>query len=238
MILGFNFTVFYLYDAIVSSLSDKAEKKMILQQNKYYDNQLNLMKESLESTRALRHDFKNHISTIYAMAENDNKEALLLYLSQMFNTGSNKIKYANSGNMTIDSIINFKIQEAIQKDIQINHELIIPESMLIPSFDMTIILGNLLDNAINATSVLDKDRNIDIKIWYSKGRMFLKIENTYNGEILIKNNKLITTHLDKENHGIGLENVRKVLEKYDGSMDIKYINNIFSVTVFMYTGIL
>ncbi len=234
LILGLNFTTFYLYDAIISALSNKAEQMMISQQNKYYDNQLNLMKESIAGTKALRHDFNNHISTIYALAESDEKEKLLVHISEIISTGRDKIRYASSGNMAIDSIINFKIQEAMQKDIKITHEIIVPEAMNIPSFDITVILGNLLDNAIRAADSADESKYIDIKAWYSKSRLFFKIENAYSGKIITENNKLVTTHSDKENHGIGLENVRKVLNKYDGNMNIEYKNNIFSVLILMY----
>lgn len=234
LILGLNFTTFYLYDAIISALSNKAEQMMISQQNKYYDNQLNLMKESIAGTKALRHDFNNHISTIYALAESDEKEKLRLHLSEIINTDRDKTRYVSTGDMAIDSIINFKIQEAMQKDIKITHEIMVPESMNIPSFDMTIILGNLLDNAIRAADNEEENKYIDIKAWYSKGRLFFKIENTYSGKIVKENNKFATTKLDKENHGIGLENVRKALNKYDGNMNIEYKNNIFSVLILMY----
>ncbi len=122
----------------------------------------------------------------------------------------------------------------MQKDIKIIHEIMVPEVTNIPSFDMTVILGNLLDNAIRAAGSAEENKYIEIKAWYSKGRLFIKIENTYSGKIVTENNKFFTTKLDKENHGIGLENVRKALNKYDGNMNIEYKNNIFSVLILMY----
>jgi len=115
LILVLNFTTFYLYDAIISALSNKAEQMLISQQNKYYDNQINLMKESIAGTKALRHDFNNHISTIYALAENDEKEKLLLHLSEIINTDRDKTRYVSSGNMAIDSIINLKFRKPCKR---------------------------------------------------------------------------------------------------------------------------
>ena len=232
--LTINFTAFYLYDAIIESLSEKTERLLLEQQNKYYDSQFNLMKESVSSTSELRHDLKNHMSAIYMLAENDEKEQLLMHVSEIIKVCSNQRQYSHSGNIIIDSIVNFRIQEAEQKNIKLRFSIIVPEKIEIPSFDMTVILGNLLDNAIRAASGLKENRYINIIIKYDRGRLIIKIDNPYEGEILKENNSLLTTRYDKKNHGIGLKNVTKVLQKYNGYMKIDHENNIFSVMLLMY----
>ena len=103
-----------------------------------------------------------------------------------------------------------------------------------PSFDLTIILGNLLDNAIYAASRVETDPYVDVKVKYDKGRLLLQVYNPFEGEIIEEEGKLLTTKEDKERHGIGLINIEKVLKKYDGTMDIDYEDNVFSVTILMY----
>ena len=232
--LTINFTAFYLYDAIIASSSEKTERLLLEQQNKYYDSQFNLMKESVSSTNELRHDLKNHLSAIYRLAENDEKEQLLMHVSEIIKISSNQRQYSHSGNIIIDSIVNFRLQEAEQKNIKLRHSIIVPEKIDIPSFDMTVILGNLLDNAIRAASGLKENRYINIIIKYDKGRLIIKIDNPYEGKILKENDSLLTTHYDKENHGIGLKNVTKILQKYNGYMKINHENNVFSVMLLMY----
>lgn len=229
-----NFTAFYLYDAIVAASSEKTERLLLAQQNKYYDSQFNLMRESVNSTNELRHDLKNHMSAIYNLAVNDEKEQLLMHVSEIIKVSSNQGQYSHSGNIIIDSIVNFRLQEAEQKNIKLELSIIIPEKIDISSFDMTVILGNLVDNAIRAVGSLKENRYINIIIKYDKGRLIIKIDNPYEGEILKENNNLLTTHHNKQNHGIGLKNVTKVLQKYNGYMKIEHENNIFSVMLLMY----
>ncbi len=229
-----NFTAFYLYDAIVAASSEKTERLLLAQQNKYYDSQFNLMRESVNSTNELRHDLKNHLSAIYSLAVNDEKEQLLMHVSEIIKVSSNQRQYSHSGNIIIDSIVNFRLQEAEQKNIKLELSIIIPEKIDISSFDMTVILGNLVDNAIRAVGSLKENRYINIIIKYDKGRLIIKIDNPYEGEILKENNNLLTTHHNKQNHGIGLKNVTKVLQKYNGYMKIEHENNIFSVMLLMY----
>ena len=69
---------------------------------------------------------------------------------------------------------------------------------------------------------------------FTKGRLILKIENPFNGQILMNNNKIITTKKDRSNHSIGIESVKFILKKYNGFMDIKHDNNIFSVILLLY----
>jgi len=99
---------------------------------------------------------------------------------------------------------------------------------------MSVILGNLLDNAINASSRLEKDKRLDLKIDYKRGRLFINLSNTYNGILNYKGDKLITSNKDKEAHGIGMKNINAVLDKYDGVMEIDHTENIFTTIILLY----
>lgn len=233
-ILLINMISFYLYDVLNIKLEEKYEKALLSQQNEYYNKQFKIMKESLESTKSLKHDLKNHLSVLKIYLEENENNHALNYISQIIECSSIKKEYSNSGNIIIDSILNLKIQEAEKKGIKTSINLIIPEYLNIPSFDMSIILGNLLDNAITATCKLNCKRMIDIKIKYDKGRLLIKIQNTFNNQINSYNGKIITTNLDKENHGYGIKNINNVLEKYEGILDIKFEDGLFTTIVLMY----
>ncbi|MPW26373.1 GHKL domain-containing protein [Alkalibaculum sp. M08DMB] len=233
-ILLINFATFHLYDAISSTLSDKMHKKLIAQQNMYYDTQFNLMKSSLKATKIFKHDLMNHLSVIYTLVANEEKEASIKHICNMIEVCNDENKFADSGNINIDSILNFKLQESKQKNIPIFLDLYIPEKMDIPSFDLAVILGNLLDNAIKAVSELEEERYININIKYDKGRFIVNVENPFCGKLLKDGNEYLTTKKNKHNHGIGLDSIKIVLQKYDGFMEIKHIENIFFVTVLMF----
>ncbi|MDD4629273.1 MAG: GHKL domain-containing protein [Eubacteriales bacterium] len=229
-----NFATFYLYDVITAALSEKMQSLLAIEQNKYYDRQFKLMKDSLQSTRILRHDLKNHMFSIRSLIEKDDKEEAQDYITSiMEEIGSGK-DYAASGNTIIDSIINFKFQEAEHNEIKVTVDLNIPEEMEIPSFDLTIILGNLLDNAIKAVLDIKEDRFINIKMKYDKGRLLIQVDNAFCGDIIDENGKILTTKKDKSNHGIGLKNIKRAIQKYDGSMTIDYSGKIFSVSILLF----
>lgn len=234
LIFLINFVTFHLYDVIVAALSDKMQSLLILEQNKYYDRQLEMIKSSLETTNSIRHDLKNHMFSIRTLIESGNTKETLNYISEITADISTRKDRSATGNTVIDSIINFKLQEAEQRGIKTNLDLKIPESLDIPSFDMTVILGNLLDNAIKAVNKVKEDPFINLKIKYDKGRLIIETDNPYTGEIRKENGKILTSNEDKENHGIGLESVKKVIQKYNGNINIDHSGNIFSISLLMY----
>src|SRR5699024_10873185 len=107
-------------------------------------------------------------------------------------------KLVNTGNIIIDSILNFKLQEADRNNIKVQLELSIPSQLSVTSFDLLVILGNLLDNAINAScNIEERKRNINISIRFEKSMLIIKIKNQFNGEILYHGDKIITSNENK-----------------------------------------
>lgn len=99
---------------------------------------------------------------------------------------------------------------------------------------MSIILGNLLDNAADALAKVDK-KILDIKIKYERGILYISIYNSYNGKIIVdKRGKLLTGKLEKENHGLGLESVERIVKKYNGISKISYEEHIFKIDIMLY----
>jgi sensor histidine kinase regulating citrate/malate metabolism len=99
---------------------------------------------------------------------------------------------------------------------------------------MTVILGNILDNAIKAAAKVKDNSYINLKMKYDKGRLLIQSDNPFAGKITEENGEILTSNADKENHGIGLQNIKKVIQKYDGIINIDYSDNIFSVSLLMY----
>ena len=234
LLLFVNFTTFYLYDTITAALSDRMESRLVMEQNKYYNRQLELMKASLETTKAIRHDINNHMASISTLVKSNEKEQTLQYISNILEHFAAERNYASSGNIIVDSIINFKFQEAEQRRIKTTLDLNIPKNLGVSPIDMTIILGNLLDNAIEAASKVKENPYINVKLKYDKGRLLLQVDNPYAGELIEKDGRFFTTKEDKDNHGIGLESAKKVIQKYSGTMSVDYSDNIFSVVILMY----
>jgi len=233
LVMLINFATFYLYDQIARILSEQTDKILMKQQNEYYENQLELMTTSLKAIQTIKHDLKNHITCIYILVKDNRKEATLDYLCKVIEVINNEEGFACTGNVVIDSIINFKLQDAKREEIIITADLTIPKKIAIPSFDITIILGNLLDNTLNAVKKLTTNRYINIDMNYTKGRLALEIENSFDGIVIKKDGMIMSSHRDIENHGLGLESVKTVIEKYNGTMEFKYDKNKFCTVLLM-----
>ncbi|MCR6545871.1 sensor histidine kinase [Dehalobacterium formicoaceticum] len=229
-----NVFVFYLYDILLQSYQEKTEKNLLRQQNNAYIKQLKIINQSLKNIKILRHDIKKHMLALQTLIEKGNNDLSLQYLQNAFNLINNVNEYVKSGNAEVDSILNYKIYEAKRKDIDVIVNLKIPEKLSIQSFDLVAILGNLLDNAIEATSIYTGEKRIGIFVELNRNVLYVNITNPFQEKLHYGFNKLKTTHRDAENHGFGLESVKKAIEKYNGTMNIKHTDNTFRVDVLIY----
>ncbi len=229
-----NFTVFFLFDKIARLYQEKQEKAFIEQQNKYYENQLQIINETQEATKILRHDMKNHLQSLFSDINSGNFNEAQKHISdivEVYDAGSEII---NTGYSTIDSLVNFKLQTAKQNGISINVNTVLPLNLNLSAFDMTVILGNLIDNALRAVSLVTENRFIDFVIHYSKGMLLIKITNPFCTDIKQERGQIITSKTDKENHGYGLRSVNETIAKYNGTIEIETDENIFTITAILY----
>lgn len=230
-----NLAAFALYNNALISLENKMVSKMLIQQNNYYEREFELMKTSLDSIKTVRHDLMNHFSIIQILAQKKETEKIREYLSDFGEACKSGKKLVNTGNIIIDSILNFKLQEADRNNIKVQLELSIPSQLSVTSFDLLVILGNLLDNAINAScNIEERKRNINISIRFEKSMLIIKIKNQFNGEILYHGDKIITSNENKFHHGIGISNIRDTVEKYEGILNLTHLENEFIAVVILF----
>lgn len=229
-----NIFVFYLYDVLIKSHQEKLEKRLLLQQNNAYIKQFQVINQSQENIKMLRHDIKQHMLVVQTFIEKDDKPATLEYLKSIFDLINGPDEYAKSGSVEVDSILNNKISEAVKLNIEVDLKITIPEKLMIHPFDLSVILGNLLDNAIEATLKVNGEKKINISIEFERNVIYIYIVNPFEGKLAYEGNKLITTNRDKENHGLGLKSVLQSVDKYNGEIDIYQTNKMFHVNVLIF----
>lgn len=226
--------IFYLYDGLKKSAEIEIEKIVLEQEKKYYMKQFELIKSSIDYTMALKHDISNHIATIGSLVNNNKNSKVLDYMNQLVEYTDFSMEYINSGNSVIDSILNYKLDYIKTIGAEVDLEVKISSNLNLVSFDMVVILGNLLDNAIDALKKVEKNKILSISIRYEKGLLFIHIKNTFDGNIFENQNNLITLKKDRKNHGLGLRNVKSTLEKYNGTMKYNYTEDMFTMSIIMY----
>ena len=230
IVLCINIAVSLLYYSISKSIIAINERDIMNQQNQSYINQMNIINQSIENSLILKHDIKNQLFMIKALSlENKNSE-INEYINNIVPMFDNN-GLAHSNNFVIDSIINFKLYNLKSVNVEIVVEINVPKQLNISGYDITVILGNLLDNTIEALMFDHENKSLKIIIKYSKENLLIYIENSFNGIIIKKQSKYVTIKANNKQHGIGLNSIEKTLSKYGGHLQINSDNNLFCVDV-------
>lgn len=228
-----NLGVFYLYHMMVENYKNVRENDIYKQQTYAYQNQLDVIMESQSRIKALKHDMKNHILALQMLLQKKDWEEADRYLSSMQDFMANPSEYITTGNDTMDSLLNYKLQRANDVLNTVEARVNIPEKLILHSFDLNVVLGNLIDNAVEAASQTE-EKKLKIAIKLDKGILFINIRNSCQGIADGKMQHLETTKEDVSNHGMGIHNVRRIIEKYHGDMDLICENGNMEADIIMY----
>ncbi|MCL2719605.1 MAG: GHKL domain-containing protein [Lachnospiraceae bacterium] len=239
MPLGFSILLFYIFDFTAANQENKIKSALHAQEKEYYYTQCQLMQESAEQIKAVRHDMKIHLATLKDFTACASTEDIRGYLdSLVVDIGKSEV-YSNTGNIAFDSIINYKLRNAKSDNIILDLNAAVPPELNVEVADIVTILGNLLDNALEAVAnTSEKYIKLDIK--FSKGGLFVKIENPFDGEVIYNEDKtdntIVSSKIGNE-HGYGLKNIKQSVEKYNGHTKITHTDNIFSIGIFLYVAV-
>ena len=208
-------------NAHIKKSNDMYKEHMALQKQHYEH-----MLLQYEELRKFRHDVKNHMLALNSMCTSEDNSQIKKYLSQLTNEVSSKKPVEYTGNRELDAVIAPFVLEAESKNIKVQFKGRVSDNVAIDMFDMCTIISNLLNNAIEACEKIQEDKRIiEFEIAGYNSQIFISVSNSYDMESIInQKQKFITTKEDKQNHGIGLENVSRTVKKYDGDMRISQEN--------------
>ncbi len=231
-ILVINLLVFYMYNALIAAYRKVGENIAFERQIASYANQLDVLMQSEEKVTALRHDMKHHLNELYRMSKNNINTEVMEYISNMQNFMSSDMELVRSGNREIDSILNYMLGKAKKILDRVEYKVNIPKDVLLKPFDITVLFGNLLENAIEAAEKSQGEKWLSLSLQYEKGLLFVSIENSYLS--VKKRGMAYCTTKSEEGHGIGLQNVERIVASYQGTMEIADNNKVFSVKILLY----
>lgn len=227
--------IMYLYDIVSRSYVNMLQAKMFERENMYYIKQAEVLQKNNDNIRKFRHDINNHLYVLDSMLDEENNTRKAKKYIENLVGKLNKVKmYSSSGNIQLDSIVNYKLSEANEKDIEVSSDVKLPNECHIDMNDMVTILGNIIDNSIEAVEKLDERRYIDLKIKYQIGTILINLKNSYDGNIKLKNGTIKTLKRNSMEHGIGLKSVEEAVQKYDGAVKIDYDDKEFRVKIVLY----
>lgn len=235
-----------LFQDMISLSREKNEKAVLRQQVSAMQENVAETERIYSGIRSMKHDMKNTLAVIMQLAgEKGNKEDedLQAYLKELHQTMDRLEVQFKTGNTVADTLINMKYHEAMKTMPKLRFEadrLLFPEDLSVLGYDIGIILGNALDNAMEACRKLQDSHpkeELFIRLSsFTKGKMFLmEVENSFDGKVVrkFKSEFPETSKEDKNQHGIGLANIRNTVDKYHGAVDWNVEGNIFTLTVMM-----
>lgn len=234
LLIFINLVAFYLFDKL-SLLLETAEQNIGLEkQLKYQTAFYRSLEETQEDIRSIKHDMKNNLETVQSLLTQNRTDDARAFVNQITKSIENVEKVIFTNNPPLDTIVNIKINTASKYKIKFQHQVNIPSGLPISYEQATAILGNLLDNAIEAQQYLDEDkRTIEFFMTYGKGILMISIKNPFNREKVDLNMRKTNKKNDKL-HGIGLINVKKTVDKMGGILKISPQENFMQVDVLLY----
>lgn len=234
-LLLINIGMYLMYNFIYEVLEKDMISQVLEKENKLYEEQFKNTKKYIEISRKFKHDLEYHLIHIKKLINNECNLKAQEYIENIFKLQEiSSTKFIDTGNYIIDNIVNFKLNEAFNKGIEITATAKIPYDIKISEFYIVSILGNIIQNAIEANEKLKDNKFIDFYIRYKLNKLFITISNRFNENIIIKENKLITTKEEKLEHGIGFDSIVKFVEKYNGLLEYKYNKDIFTVEILLF----
>lgn len=216
-------------------LADLSASQVALLEKDYTD-----LNRAYAANAKMFHDFHNHIDMIRKLVTDEKYAETVAYLDELQAPILEMSNEKWTGLEAVDYLINGKIATAKEAQTDMKVQVEFPNHANLKDVDLCAIIGNLLDNAIEATrQVTDvKQRLISLTIRRINQMLIIKVENSYEAQLLQEAGQLKTTKKDGGLHGWGIQSVRAAAEKYDGTVQFSQENGIFrSVATLSFSGI-
>lgn len=212
------------------------DRRTLLYQSDLMQKHCEEVQNMYRQTRGWRHDYHDHIQTMkayLAMGRLEELSDFLIELDKDLTTVDTVIK---TGNVMIDAILNSKISLAKTKGIRVDAKAIVPEKLKMPvsEVDLSLVIGNLMDNAMEACDKIpdEKERFIRIYIDILKGQFYIYIMNSAD-RMGKRTGKIYASTKEGNGHGFGLMRIDKVVDRYHGYLERQDEEGVFVTEVML-----
>lgn len=197
-------------------------------QSELIEKQVNEIRNMYSQVRGWRHDYRTHIQNMKIQLAERNYDRLDSYLSELADDLNSVDTVIKTGNVMADAILNSKLSSAEKLQIRLNVKANIPEGVPLSDVELCAVMGNLLDNAVEAcAAVPEEERFLRIYIGRLKGQFYLSVQNSA-GKIRKVGGKYLSTKKDAENHGYGIFRIDRIAKKYNGYVNRQSEQGVFA----------
>ena len=232
-LLGINYIMYELCGSLERETEVMTQARLYEQQLVLYNEEAKEREQEYFRYRKIRHDMKNHLIGLRSLIKEGDVQRAENYLDGLLDDIEIVEEKICSGNVVVDTLVNAKYTLAKKMHIKTDIQVCIPNEFKFQDKHLMVILGNIIDNAIEASMKLpEEERYIKLIILYQKKMLNILIINNYNGRTR-KNRwgEFITTKEERVYHGLGLSAIKQAIDYYNGEVKITEKNGKFQVSL-------
>lgn len=184
--------------------------------------------------RGFRHDMLNHVQVILGYLQQRRYEQIRRYLEELSGSLTSANVRAHTGNPTVDALLGCKLAAAYRQGIDFEYAVAIPEALSLSATDLSCLLGNLLDNALEACQAItdpEAGKSVDLMMDIHEGCLSISVRNTAPHDPTRSSGAFVSRK--GKGHGIGLRNIRQIVEKYRGTLTLQPGADMFFALVML-----
>lgn len=208
------------------------EKSSEAYQNRILEKQVSEVQNMYMTMRGWRHDYHNHLQSLKAYMDMGENEKARNYLDELELDLDSIRQMIESGNVNLDAILNSKLSLAVKQEIEVDYKAVVPEKLTVSDIDLCVLIGNLIDNAVEACEKIEEGRAfLRLYIGVLKHQLYISVANSTTELVRKLDEEYITTK--RGNHGHGLKRINKIVEKYGGFINRKNEPGVFVTEVML-----
>ena len=213
--------------------SKKIDRRLASYQRELIETHYREVDNMYRQIRGWRHDYRNHIQTMKILSANDDLQGLKQYLDELDHDLNTLDLVVKTGNAMADAILNSKISLARAKDINVHVDAHIPVKLKMSEIDLCCIIGNLFDNAIEASVKLpEEQRLIRVYMDMKSTQLYISFTNFTADKKLKKEGRLFRS-TKGEGHGFGLVRIDAIVERLDGYISRNSEDGAFTTEILL-----
>lgn len=229
-ILGLEGVLFLSLEGSLHFYQRRYEEREERFQNNILSHQYEEIREIYLNMRGWRHDYHNHLQVMKAHMTAGRTEEMRRYLDDLERNLDKVDTYVKSGNMMADAILNSKLSLAEGKRIRVSCKAVLPGELSVEDVDLCVILGNLLDNALEACGKIPEEQRFLRVYMAARGaQLYISVQNSAKEELNFEERNYISSK--RGNHGLGMKRVKALTDKYEGYLTLANEPGVFAAEV-------
>lgn len=222
-----NFSTIYLLEQLEQASKDAKESSLLRQEQQLQTEHILALEKNYREQRKTAHDFRNRLQTIYDLLEMNQPDKAKEYVRELQGMQTTRLFLSNSGHAIIDAILNHKSQIAKEQNIDLQIQMNSLAHVNIGTDMLTVLLSNLLDNAIEGCGRISDERQIILELIAKPDMLWLSIKNTAI-PVKVVGNTIPTSKEPKEDHGYGIPRVQYILNQLKAEYAFGYKDGWFT----------